>query len=146
MPELPTSPPLPVTTQEFDALRTTKRIKTINQYVEEIVRVLINDEKYRALMLPIYKEQSPNGSLNADDIIMSQMIQAYAREQGGDNPVITEKLGAIRKAQAWVLEKHKLSRRQRRDQVTGENNGNGNGSRTASAGNGSDQHEEHEEE
>jgi hypothetical protein len=56
----------------------------LNDRVEDIHRVLVEDERYRALLGAVSNKQAVEGSLVADNTLAAMMIRAKAKETGDD--------------------------------------------------------------
>jgi hypothetical protein len=119
----PMPPALPA--DILDWHRAIKVERTLNDLVEDIHRVLVDDDKYRALLRAVYDEQAVEGSLSADNTLAAMMIRERALKT--DSEVGHEKLATISKALGTVLRRYKASRKQRRNMVAGEEVSSDNG-------------------
>jgi hypothetical protein len=113
----PAAPPLPTKLEEWQ--RKLKAERTLNDLVEDIHRMLCEDEDYLSLLKAIYDEQAVEGSLGADNVMASQMIRNRAKKIDG-NELANEKLATISKALGVVLRRYGASRKERRQTVHGE--------------------------
>jgi hypothetical protein len=119
------APPLPDKIEDWT--RHIKVERTLNDLVEDIHRILVEDEHYRALLRAVYDAHAVEGSLAADNILASMMIREKAKEMGSE--VAKEKLAIINLALSVVLRRYHASRKERRNTVGGEivpNEGNSN--------------------
>ena len=113
-------PPLPAKIEDWQ--RFLKQERTINDYVEDVHRGLIDGERsdlYRSFLSAVYDAQAVEGSLAADNIEAARMIREYARE----NQVTSlekEKLAIIAISLGVVLRRYHASRKERRQMVAGE--------------------------
>ena len=85
----------------------------------KIHRLLVENDKYRALLRATYDAQAVEGSLAADNILAAMMIREKAKEICSTE-VANEKLAIINMALGVVLRRYKQSRKQRRNIVGGE--------------------------
>jgi len=123
------APHLP--TDIHDWQRSIKAERTLNDYVEDIHRVLVGDgtrdddttqtrgDRYLSLLRATYDAHAVEGSLSADNTLAAIMIRKKAKEMGIVD-VAGEKLAIINMALGVVLRRYKLSRKQRRNMVHGE--------------------------
>lgn len=122
---LKVAPPLPADIDDWT--RHVKAERTLNDLVEDIHRLLVEDEQYRKLLRATYDAHAVEGSLSMDNALVAMMIRDKAKEIGSTE-VAEEKLAIINLALGVVLRRYKASRKQRRNMVAGEevpNNGNG---------------------
>lgn len=121
------APSLPATRADFLALRKIKEKLSINDRIDEIVRVVCEDKRYLQLIEAVYDEQAVEGSLAADNFLAASFIRDYA-EANGFPEIAAAKLATIAKAHNVVLRRYELDRHARRRMVNGEtvpdNNGN----------------------
>lgn len=61
------APPLPADIDEWH--RAIKAERTLNDLVEDIHRVLVENEKYRAYLRAVYDAHAVEGSLSADNTL-----------------------------------------------------------------------------
>ena len=112
-------PALPVASNEWK--RFTKTQRTINDYVEDVHKALLDSDKgdqYRAFLFAVYDEQCVEGSLAADNVMSAKMIRAWAEDKS--IPELTrEKLATISKALGVVLRRYHESRKERRNMIAG---------------------------
>ena len=114
----PVAPPLPDRIEDW--VRHLKAERTLNDLVEDIHRILVNeDDKYRAYLRATYDAHAVEGSLAADNVLAAMMIREKAKEIGSTE-VAEEKLAIINLALGVVLRRYHASRKQRRDTVGGE--------------------------
>jgi hypothetical protein len=112
------APPLPEKIDEWE--RHTKAERTLNDLVEDIHRMLVNDNaKYRAYLRAVYDAHAVEGSLAADNILAAMLIREKAKEIGSTE-VVEEKLAVINMALGVVLRRYHASRKQRRNMLGGE--------------------------
>lgn len=81
--------------------------------------MLVVDEKYVALLRATYDQHAVEGSLAADNVLAAIMIREKAKDIDYVD-VAHEKLGIINLALGVVLRRYKMSRKQRRNTVAGE--------------------------
>jgi hypothetical protein len=116
--KLSVAPPLPENIDDWT--RSIKSERTLNDLVEDIHRVLVNEsERYRSLLRATYDAHAVEGSLAADNVLAAMMIREKAK-QIGSTEVAAEKLAIINLALGVVLRRYKMSRKQRRNMVGGE--------------------------
>jgi hypothetical protein len=112
-------PPLPSKIEEWQRFLKTER--TLNDLVEDIHRLLVDDEElgeeYRALHRAVYDSQAVEGSLAADNLFLAIMIRDKARSVG--NELADEKAHTIARALAVVMRRYHASRKERRDMLEG---------------------------
>ena len=113
----PAAPPLPAAIEEWH--RKLKAERTLNDQVEDIHRMLVEDEDYIAFLKAIYDEQAVEGSLSADNIMAAEMVRERAKKIDGSE-VAKEKLATISKSLGVVLRRYGSSRKERRQTVHGE--------------------------
>lgn len=110
------APPLPANIDDWQ--RAIKAERTLNDLVEDIHRVLVEDDKYRALLRATYDAHAVEGSLSCDNTLAAMMIRDKAKEMNSE--IAGEKLAIINMALGVVLRRYKASRKQRRNMVGGE--------------------------
>jgi hypothetical protein len=112
------APPLPERIEDWE--RQIKAERTLNDLVEDLHRILVNeDPKYRAYLRATYDAHAVEGSLAADNVLAAMIIRDKAKEVGSTE-VAAEKLAIINLALGVVLRRYKASRKQRRNMVGGE--------------------------
>jgi len=112
------APPLPSNIADWTRFMKTER--TLNDMVEDIHRILVNDEEqYRKYLRAVYDAHAVEGSLAADNVMAAMMIRQKAVDTGVHD-VATEKLAIINLALGVVLRRYHASRKQRRNMVAGE--------------------------
>src|SRR5262245_19256092 len=112
------APPLPEPIEAWE--RHIKAERTLNDLVEDIHRILVNeDAKYRAYLRATYDAHAIEGSLACDNTLAAMIIREKAKELGYTD-VAEEKLAIINLALGVVLRRYHASRRQRRNTVGGE--------------------------
>jgi hypothetical protein len=112
------APPLP--TDIADWTRFMKTERTLNDMVEDIHRVLVNeDEKYRAYLRAVYDAHAIEGSLAADNVLAAMIIRDKAKDMNVTD-VANEKLAIINLSLNVVLRRYHASRKQRRNMIAGE--------------------------
>lgn len=109
--------PLPANIDDWT--RHIKAERTLNDLVEDVHRILVEDEKYRALLRATYDAHAVEGSLAADNVLASMMIRNKAAENGITD-IAHEKLAIINLALGVVLRRYHASRKERRNTVGGE--------------------------
>jgi hypothetical protein len=110
--------PLPERIEDWE--RHIKSERTLNDLVEDIHRILVNeDAKYRAYLRATYDAHAVEGSLAADNVLAAMIIREKAKEIGSTE-VAEEKLAIINLALGVVLRRYHASRKQRRNTVGGE--------------------------
>jgi hypothetical protein len=113
------APPLPESIDDWE--RHIKAERTINDLVEDIHRVLVNeDPKYREYLRAVHDAHAVEGSLAADNIFAAILIREKARNMEGYNEVANEKAAIINLALGVVLRRYHASRKQRRNMLRGE--------------------------
>lgn len=114
-------PALPDKIEEWK--RFLKAERTLNDLVEDVHRMLVNDEddgpSYRALLRAVYDEQAVEGSLAADNTFAAIMIREKAKTIDG-NELANEKAATISKALGVVMRRYHSSRNERRNTLEGE--------------------------
>jgi hypothetical protein len=114
-------PPLPEKIEEWQRFLKTER--TLNDLVEDIHRMLVNDEEegpqYRAYLRAVYDEQAVEGSLAADNTMAAIVIRTKATTLEG-NELAHEKAATISKALGVVMRRYHSSRKERRNTLEGE--------------------------
>jgi hypothetical protein len=111
------APPLPANVADWT--RYLKAERTLNDMVEDIHRVLIEDEQYRKYLRAVYDAHAVEGSLAADNVMAAMMIRERAKENNVAD-IANEKLAIINLALGVVLRRYHASRKQRRNMVQGE--------------------------
>jgi hypothetical protein len=112
------APPLPDNIEKWT--RHTKVERTLNDLIEDIHRVLVNeDPQYRAYLRAVYDAHAVEGSLAADNILAAMIIRNRAKEIGVTE-VANEKLAIINLALGVVLRRYHASRKQRRNMIDGQ--------------------------
>jgi len=112
------APPLPEKIEDWE--RHIKAERTLNDLVEDIHRILVNeDPKYRSYLRATYDAHAIEGSLAADNVLAAMIIREKAKEIGS-NEVAEEKLAIINLALGVVLRRYNASRKQRRNTVGGQ--------------------------
>ena len=86
---------------------------TFNDRVEDIHRMLCEDNRYLSYLYAITNAEAVEGSLIADGMMAAQMIRDRAMRIS-DTEVATEKLATIIKALGVVLRRYGASRKERR--------------------------------
>jgi len=115
---LKAAPPLPDKIENWH--RQIKAERTLNDLVEDIHRVLVDEDKeYRAYLRAVYDAHAVEGSLSADNVMAAIVIRKKAEEMGSTE-IANEKLAIISMALGVVLRRYRMSRKQRRLMVAGE--------------------------
>jgi len=116
--KLKEAPPLPTKIDEW--VRQIKAERTLNDLVEDIHRELVNEsEDYRAYLRAVYDAHAIEGSLSADNTMAAILIRDKAKADGTTD-VAKEKLAVINMALGVVLRRYNASRKQRRNELHGE--------------------------
>jgi len=119
--DLRVAPPLPSSIDEWE--RVSKAERTLNDLVEEVHRVLVDDDKlgerYRSLLRAVYDAHAVEGSLAADNVLAAMMIRDKAAEMRSTE-IVSEKLAIISMSLNVVLRRYKSSRKERRQMLAGE--------------------------
>ncbi len=116
--KLKKAPPLP--TKIEDWVRQIKAERTLNDMVEDIHRDLVDEnEEYREYLRAVYDAHAVEGSLSADNTMAAIIIRDKARADGPAD-VAKEKLAIINMALGVVLRRYNASRKQRRNELHGE--------------------------
>jgi hypothetical protein len=119
------APPLPQHIDEW--VRQIKAERSFNDMVEDIHRDLVNEnEKYRDYLRAVYDQHAVEGSLSADNTLAAILIRDKAKATGVTD-VAKEKLAIINMALGVVLRRYNASRKQRRNELHGEQVPNENG-------------------
>jgi hypothetical protein len=114
----PRPAPLPAKIDEWT--RYLKKQRTLNDYVEDIHRVLWDSsEEYRDYLEAVYDEDAVEGSTAVDDTFAAMLIREKARTMEG-SPVADKKVNTIKKALNVVLNRYHFSRKRRKNTVGGE--------------------------
>lgn len=120
-------PPLPEKIEDWE--RHLEAERTLNDLVEDVHRVLVNeDPNYRAYLRAVHDSHAVTGSLSFDNCKACELIQKKAKATN-NTEVAEEKLGVINMALGVVLRRYHASRKQRRNMLGGkvvppDNNGN----------------------
>jgi hypothetical protein len=111
------APPLPENIDEWE--RHIKAERTLNDLVEDIHRILVNDDaKYRAYLRAVHDSHAVEGSLSCDNTLAAMILREKAKEIGSTE-VAEEKLAIINLALGVVLRRYHASRKQRRNMLHG---------------------------
>jgi hypothetical protein len=111
------APPLPEKIEDWE--RSLKAERTLNDLVEDIHRILVNeDEQYRSYLRATWDQHAITGSLSFDNCKACEIIKKKAKEIGSIE-VSEEKLAVINLSLNVVLRRYKSSRKQRRNTVRG---------------------------
>lgn len=111
------APPLPENIEDWE--RHIKAERTLNDLVEDIHRILVNENPdYRRYLRAVYDAHAVEGSLAADNYKACDLIRAKAKEIGSE--IQEEKLAIINLALGVVLRRYRASRKQRRNMLGGE--------------------------
>jgi hypothetical protein len=115
----PPAPSLPATVMDLLAQRKTMRARSLNDDVEDCHLKLYEDQSYRKLFLPIWKEETIEGSFIADDITAAMMIRDFAKKNR--LPIASNaKLHAIVRSLFVVCRRYQMDRRTRQAMVGGD--------------------------
>lgn len=113
------APPLPATVMDLLAQRKTMRSRSLNDDVEDCHLKLYEEPPYRKLFLPIWKEETVEGSFIADDITAAMMIRDFAKKNR--LPIASNaKLQAIVRSLGVVCRRYQMDRKTRQGLVGGE--------------------------
>ncbi|MBX8688675.1 hypothetical protein GO011_14665 [Mycobacterium sp. 20091114027_K0903767] len=101
-----------------NAIRTSLRSRTLNDYVEDVFLVLYRDDHpdFKALLDACSDEDAVEGSMLADDYLAARMIRDAAP---AGSPIKSKKLATIRHALKVVMRRYGVSRRERRELLGG---------------------------
>jgi len=112
------APPLPEKIDDW--VRHIKAERTLNDMVEDLHRILVEeDPEYRAYLRATWDQHAITGSLSFDNCKACEKLQVKAKEIGYSE-VVDEKLGIINLSLGVVLRRYKASRKQRRNTVAGQ--------------------------
>lgn len=103
---------LPKTLDEFIGLRRKPASITIIDRVEPLVWALYDDPKFKALVTPLFREQTVEGDFAMDESEICRMIRAEAVRRD-DLVLAKEKLASIKHAFNVVLRRYNMSRKER---------------------------------
>ena len=103
---------LPMTVDGFIAQRKQPQKATLHDQVEHLYLAMYQNEEFRKLREPVYREQSVEGDLRDDDARAAMMIRDEAKRKG-DLMVAREKLAVIRRSILVVETRYNATRRQR---------------------------------
>lgn len=104
--------PLPATREDFLAQYRLKRRRTINDYVEDVVIRIWDDENFTKHIDAIYESQAVEGSLDDDDTMAALIIREFARNN--NLPVVANsKIHTVKLAMRVVLKRYGQGRHQR---------------------------------
>lgn len=115
-------PPIPTTVGELMAQRKRPIVRSLNDEVEQIHLALWDDgedgERYRGLMIPIWREQTVEGSFPMDDSELARLIRDYAKDNR--MPIASRSnLASIVHSLNVVRKRYRLDRRYRQNLVGG---------------------------
>ena len=112
------APPLPATVMDLLAQRKTMRTRSLNDDVEDCHLKLWEDHEYRRLFVPIWREETIEGSFIADDITAAMTIREFAKKT--HLPIAANaKLQAIVRSLGVVTRRYQMDRKSRQSQVGG---------------------------
>ena len=103
---------LPQTVDGFIAQRKQPQKATLHDQVEHLYLSMYQNEEFRKLREPVYREQSVEGDLRDDDARAAMMIRDEAKRKG-DLMMAREKLTVIRRSILVVETRYNATRRQR---------------------------------
>lgn len=106
--------PLPATALDFANAYKLKNTGTLNDQVEQVVRVLIDVPAFRTLIDAVYDEDSVEGKMYLDDAAAANMIRDYAKENNGPALLMQAKLVTLVRAMKVVLRRFSAGREDRR--------------------------------
>jgi hypothetical protein len=113
------APALPSTVSDLLAQRKTLRTRTLNDDVDEIHLKLWEDDDYRKLFAPIWREETVEGSFIADDLCAAMRIRDFATD--AKLPIARQaKLAAIVRSLHVVTRRYGISRKERQNLIDGE--------------------------
>lgn len=114
----PRPEPLPAKIDEWT--RFLKSQRTLNDYVEDIHRMLWDgSQEYRDYLEAVYDEDAVEGSTSVDDVFASMLVREKAKTIEG-NPVANKNISTIKRSLAVVLRRYHADRRRRKNTVGGE--------------------------
>jgi hypothetical protein len=112
----PPAPALPSSVTDLLAQRKTLRTRSLNDDVEEIHLALWDDLDYRQFFLPIWKEETIEGTFIADELMAAIQIREYANAH--QKPIAANaKLAAIIRSLHVVCRRYGISRKERQNLV-----------------------------
>lgn len=103
---------LPQSVDGLIAQRKKPQKATLHDQVENLYLGLYQNDEFRRLREPVYREQSVEGDLRDDDARAAMMIRDEAKKKG-NHMVAKEKLAVIRRSILVVETRYNASRRQR---------------------------------
>lgn len=103
---------LPQSVDGLIAQRKKPQKATLHDQVENLYLGLYQNDEFRRLREPVYREQSVEGDLRDDDARAAMMIRDEAKKKG-NHMVAKEKLSVIRRSILVVETRYNASRRQR---------------------------------
>jgi hypothetical protein len=113
------TPALPASVVDLLAQRKSLRTRSLNDDVEEIHLKLWEQPEYQKLFLPIWKEETIEGSFIADDMVAAMQVRAFAVKNAV--PIASRtKLHAIVNSLHVVCRRYGISRKERQSMVGGE--------------------------
>ena len=113
------SVPLPVSQEALIALRKSMRLRTLNDYVDDVHVYLWNDPNYRRALEAVSDGDCIEGSMSADNFVAATMIRRHAIETKNTN-LSDRKLAMIVKALGVVLRRYGITRKERAITIDGE--------------------------
>lgn len=112
---------LPRNVTELLALRKSLKARNLNDDVEAIHLRLWEQEDYQKYFEPIWRDETIEGTFQADDIMAAQHIRNFALT-GRDYPLAARaKLNAIVNSLGVVLRRYGISRKERQNSIGGAN-------------------------
>ena len=112
-------PPLPASVVELLAQRKSLRARSLNDDVEEIHLKLWESPDYHKLFVPIWREDTIEGSFIADDMVAATQIRTFAVKNAA-SVAAGSKLAAIVRSLHVVCRRYGISRKERQGLVGGE--------------------------
>ena len=104
--------PLPVSQEALIALRKSMRLRTLNDYVDDVHVFLWNDPDYRLSLQGVSDGECVEGSMSADNFLAAGIIRRHAIETGNIN-LSKQKLAPIVRALGIVLRRYGITRKER---------------------------------
>jgi hypothetical protein len=138
------TPPLPSTISDLLALRIGKVIRTLNDEVETVLKLIYADdspldpndpdsitvaENFKQYIWATRDSEAKEGSLGADNFTAARILRDYARDVAKNVLVAKQNLATLNHTMNVVLRRYQQSRKQRRNMLGGqsvppdENNG-----------------------
>jgi hypothetical protein len=106
------TPPLPATREDLIAGRKSMRTRSLNDDVEDLHLKLWNNELYRQYLIPIWREDTIEGTFGADDLMAAKLIRDSSSSD--ETPLARKaKLMSIVHSLHVVCKRYGISRKER---------------------------------